>query len=283
MPPLQLPPGSACRVVLATGTPRAQLNPVYRTLAAQAAAAPDSPALEQWDLELLRGHVTAPVVLALAASVHDGRTYRLRIALHADGASVERDGGQEWGRREPAELPGLIAELLPTGSVLAAPPRLTQQHPGKELRLTSSQSEQLRARIAHGDEVSVAVRAMPGLDPRLRDALLARGDRVSLSLTLHGADRGSAHRRRADRCSAPWNGADRDGAPRGRAGPVPLETPVAFGRLWSVGELGLYRTDRDGSPPGTVLPVEPGDVLGTILPLLAEGARFAADRAGVAR
>ena len=243
-------PGAACAAVLAAGTDPRELNPVYRALADDTPAT--IPALGDTDLDLLRQQVTAPAVLAIAVLI-DGRTRRMRIALRREGAGVEREDGESWSPHAPEDLPPLIAALFPSDSPWGAAPRVTQQSAGAGLGLDAQQASALRARIRDGEAPQEAVRRLPGLDPALRDALLGDGDRASASLTLHDAQ--SAE----------------------------FDRPVTFGRLWTVGESGLYRTDTDAPPGGSVVPVEPGDVLGTVLALLEEGLRFAARDAGAVR
>ena len=87
--------------------------------------------------------------------------------------------------------------------------------------------------------------SVPALDHSLRDALTATGPRLSLSLTLHD--------------------------PLGRV----TEQPVTWSRLWVTGSKGLYRLDQPTSPALAIHPVEGGDVLGTLLPILEQGLHFA--------
>ena len=56
------------------------------------------------------------------------------------------------------------------------------------------------------------------------------------------------------------------------------ERPVTFSRLWVRGDEHWYRLDADGAAGGTIHPVGAGDVLGTALPVLERGVRFAAAR-----
>src|SRR5699024_3804633 len=89
-------------------------------------------------------------------------------------------------------------------------------------------------------------RARPAPADPLREGLPATGPRLSLSLTLHVA------RRRV------------------------TEPPVSWSRLWVTGRRGMYRMDRPSTPALEVRPVGGGDVLGTLLPILEQGLRFAA-------
>ena len=57
--------------------------------------------------------------------------------------------------------------------------------------------------------------------------------------------------------------------------PARLAQPVSIARLWNRGQLGLYRTDTTDRSRIEVVAVEPGDVLGTVIPLLEESIRFA--------
>ena len=65
--------------------------------------------------------------------------------------------------------------------------------------------------------------------------------------------------------------------------------PIGFSRVWAEGANGLVRMDvpTGGSRVPAPVDVEPGDVLGTLLPLLTEGQRFVAQgtasRSGNAR
>lgn len=238
----------ALGAVRASGTPQSSLNPIYRALS----ASEPSTRIDGPELDLLVEQMTAPAVMVLAVECA-GSTRRIRVGIHADGATVERSkgaSGQEpgdshWARAERADLPRLLAEVLPAGSPLAAPPRLTVESPHTVLRLDPGHLEQLRELLASGHDPQSAFGRIDGLDPRLQDALTAHGDRASLSLTLHSPD------------------------------PARLEQPVSIARLWNCGKLGIYRADAPDQPAVEVVPVEPGDVLGTAIPLLEQAIRFA--------
>lgn len=238
----------ALGVVRAAGTPQSNLNPIYRALpTAEPSALIDGP-----ELDLLVDQLTAPAVMVVAVE-SAGSTRRIRVGIHAGGATVESSGGSSgqepgdshWARADRADLPRLLASVLPEGSPLSAPPRLTVESAHTVLRLDPAHLEQLRELVASGHDPQSAFGRLEGLDPRLQDALTAQGDRVSLSLTLHSPD------------------------------PARLEKPVSIARLWNCGELGIYRTDTPDRPAVEVVPVEPGDVLGTTIPLLEQAIRFA--------
>lgn len=247
--------------VRAAGTPLAALNPVYRALAADevtgegsggTAGAGAGSALVGSELDLVVRHVTAPAILVLAVE-SDGSARRVRVGIRADGATVEgTEGSAEdspgtsyWSQIALADVPRLLAEQLPSGSPLGAPPQLTVQGTGAVLRLEPTHVQQLRELLVAGVDAETAFSRIEGLDPRLRDALTARGDRASLSLTLHSPDRAR------------------------------LERPVGIARLWACGQLGIYRTDAPEKAQIEVVPVGPGDVLGTVVPLLDQAIRFA--------
>ena len=262
MTAMQISTASACAAVLETGHDRGELNPIYRALEDPAAALP-APAVSDADLELLTAHLTAPSVLVLAVQTSTG-TRRVRVGLHGERATVEEDN-EKPGTEEPSQwrwvpvtdVPQVIAQLLPAGP-LAAPPLLTQESPGAALRLQPEHFDQLRALLEKGVAPAEAFAQLEGLDERLRDALTAQGDRASLSLTVH---------RRTNVA-----GDDDTDAQAGRT----AAESANFTRLWTVGELGMYRTDApEASHVVQVLPVAPGDVLGTVLPLLEEGLSFA--------
>lgn len=264
MPPLTAHLGQAARWVQRGGTGPGAWNPVYRALAQDAraedrAAAPrgaEDQAPSPEELELLIRQLCAPALLVLAVT-DDASTRRLRVALAPDEATLERSAGEEpstWWSAVPAEVPAAVLALL-EGTGAEASPHLAVAAEPAGMRLSAEQIETVRTALAAGASPAEAFAAVPGLDPHLRDALTATGPRLSLSLTLHD----------------PAPGADAE--------------PVSWSRLWVRGQLGLYRTDATGAPMPTIHPVPDGDVLGTVLPVLEEGLRFAAFRnaAGGAR
>lgn len=250
----------AIGAVRASGTAESALNPIYRALLTGAASGMrtevvDSAAegsVEGPELDLLVRQMTAPAVMVLAVEA-GGLAHRVRVGIHADGATVEHSeessgsepGTSRWSECALEELPRLFADALPAGSPLGAPPRLTVQNRPDTLRLDAAQLTRLRELLVAGVDAETAFSRLDGVDPRLQDALSARGDRASLSLTLHSPD------------------------------PARLAQPVSIARLWNCGQLGIYRTDSPDHPQIEVVAVEPGDVLGTVIPLLEESIRFA--------
>lgn len=238
--------GQAAQWVRRRDVPEVLWNPVYRALA-DGSAPPPSELPAGAILDLVRRQLTAPALLVVA--VTDGqRTHRLRIGLDPAGASVEQadaDQPSRWSEITVQELPSRIIRLLEEAGVELAPAQLSIERSADALRLTPAQSRTAHAALARGLAPEEAFAALPDLDDTLRDALTATGPRISLSLTLHD--------------------------PSGRA----TERPVSWSRLWSSGRKGLYRLDQPSSPSPAVHPVGGGDVLGTLLPILEQGLRFA--------
>lgn len=264
MPPLTAHLGDAVHWVRREGTGPEAWNPVYRALAQDARAdgdaaehlGADEPAASPEELDLLVRQLCAPALLVLAVT-DDTSTRRLRIALAPEEATLEQSTGEgpsRWWSASPAEVPTAVLALL-EGTGAETSPHLAVAAETAGLRLSAEQLETVRAALAAGASPAAAFAAVPGLDPRLRDALTATGPRLSLSLTLHD----------------PTPGAGTE--------------PVTWSRLWVRGQQGLYRTDATGAPMPVVHPVPDGDVLGTVLPVLEEGLRFAAaqDTRGGAR
>lgn len=229
-------------------------NPVYRALVDDGGTPPDSsPGVEATGpdgADLVRRQLTAPALLVVAVTEGE-RTRRLRIGLDPVGATVERsepDQVPRWSELPVAEVPATIAALLEDSGIDLAPARL--EVAGDDvLRLTPEQTRLAQAALAEGVPAEEAFATLPELDASLHDALTAAGPRLSLSLTLHD--------------------------PQGRV----VEEPVAWSRLWVTGRQGTYRMDSPGTGPLEVRPVGGGDVLGTLLPILEQGLRFAAGTA----
>ena len=227
-------------------------NPVYRALVDEPgpipAGAPDGAGLDEAGTDLVRRQLTAPALLVVA--VTDGaRTRRLRIGLDPAGATVERADGDRpshWTEIDVPRVPATITALLEDAGVDLAAPQLSVRRRGDALRLTPEQHRIARAALARGLPAQEAFASVPGLDDSLRDALTASGPRLSLALTLHD--------------------------PQGRV----TQEPVTWSRLWATGSRGLYRLDQPTTPALEVHPVPGGDVLGTLLPVLEQGLRFAA-------
>lgn len=258
---------------------------------------------------LVLRHATTPALLTLAVDEGAGpRT--LRVGLHPDGATVEAadpqgtDPGAQAMDADAqvihadaqatdadaratdaeaqasgtpstsaitevhlADLPARLADALPAGP-LSAPPLLTQESAARSMRLAPEQARAIIDAIREGRSPAEAARELEGIEPALLTALTAAGPRVSLSLTLHPDARGDAARP--------------DGVPRSDR-PREDAPPVTFARVWTQHGDALLRSDASGAPPGSILEVAPGDVLGTLLPLLDQGVRFSAgDSAGEA-
>ncbi|MFC0675568.1 hypothetical protein [Brachybacterium hainanense] len=260
---MTLPLQEAARAAVRGGTPPRDWNPVYRALAAGVVAGaeaagtagpadggtPEGPETDE-RTDVLQRQLSARALLVVTATQEDGSTRRLRIGLAPDGATFEssRDGEDSrwWSAPLPAAGEEILALLAEAG--VHGPAALTLDDAAPALRPSPAQLERVREELARGAGPEEAFAALEDLDPRLRDALAARGTRLALSLTLHDPQEGPG-----DAAAA------------------------SFSRLWVRGALGLYRSDADG-PPGQVRPVGDGDVLGTALPLLEQGLAFAASR-----
>lgn len=229
----------------------AEWNPVYRALLEDAPASPPQDLPTEAELALVRRQLSSPALLVVAVT-EGGRTRRLRLGLDPARGTVERSDGEEpslWSELAEPEMPSAIAALLEECGLPVSAARLTTEREADQLRLTPAQNRIVRAELARGLAPADAYAAVPDLDERLRDALTAMGPQIALSLTLHD--------------------------PQGRV----TEWPVTWSRLWVQGELGRYRLDAPTTPGGAIQPVDDGDVLGTVLPILEEGLRFAAARA----
>lgn len=239
----------AVRCAVRSGSGEQELNPVYRALLRSGDERREGEPLSGPDAELLAAHVASRAVL-IAALTRGEETRRLRLGLSPQQVTVERSHGDQdpvWSATDRSQVPGLLDELLEGAGPLAAAPQLTVQGASEELWLTPEQAQQVRARLSDGASAAEVFAHLEGLDPRLRDAMTADGDRVSLSLTLND--------------------------PAGRA----AESPLTWSRMWVAGELGVYRMDAPASGGAAVHPVADGDVLGTALPIIEQGVRFAAD------
>lgn len=222
-------------------------SPVYRALAPSPTPGP-RPDLGDAELDLLHRQLTARALMVIAVSSGTS-TRRARFALDPAGPSAETsqdEAPSRWSAVGIHEIPRAISELLGAADVEPAPPRLTVEGEAEPLRLTPQQNATARAALEQGAGPEEAYVAVPGLDDRLLDALTAAGPRISLTLVLH----------------------DPDG--------VVAERPVSFSRLWVTGLRGMYRVDTPDDGGGAIYAVDEGDVLGTALPLLEEGMRFAA-------
>lgn len=239
----------ATRWAAAGPAPAPAWNPVYRALVGDPAPGEER-APDVQSLDLVLRQLTAPALLVMAVT-RDDTTRRLRVGLDASAATVERADGHGpslWTEIAVQDVPSAVTALLEDSGVPAAPPRMMIRREADGLRLTAEQNRTARAALARGLSPEDAYAAIPDLDPRLRDALTATGPRVGLSLTLHD--------------------------PHGHV----TEQPVSWSRLWATGERGLYRLDAPARPDGAIHAVDRGDVLGTVLPVLEEGLRFAAAR-----
>ncbi|MGP9537778.1 hypothetical protein ACT3SP_07190 [Brachybacterium sp. AOP43-C2-M15] len=249
MPPLTAHVEQAARWAHDDADPPDRWNPVYRALLpAPPGGAEQVP--DEVDLDLVVSQLSAPALLVVAVT-HEGSTRRLRAALSPHGATLESsrdEGASTWWSVPVEQVPSAIGELLAEAGIAPASPHLTVAGDAAGLTLTPSQIAQVQASLAAGSPPEEAFGAVEGSDPRLRDALTASGPRIALSLTLHDASG------------------------------VVTEDPVNWSRLWVRGELGLYRTGSTGSALPVVQPVTDGDVLGSVLPVLEQGVRFAAAR-----
>lgn len=234
--------------------PEASWNPVYRALAEGSASTPLPPAdlPDGASLELMQRQLTASALLVVA--VTDGqRTRRLRIGVDPAATTVEQadpDQPSRWSELNIQDVPARVIRLLEESGVDLDPAELSIVRGTHALRLTPVQSRMAYAALTRGAPPEGAFAAIPDLDDTLRDALTATGPRISLALTLHD--------------------------PRG----LVTERPVTWSRLWVTGQTGLCRLDQPSGPSLAVHPVGGGDVLGTLLPLLEEGLRFAGACAG---
>lgn len=230
----------------------ARWNPVYRAMVDRAGAppehSPEPPAASAADVDLVRRQLSAPALLVVAVTAAE-RTRRLRIGLDHAAVTMERAEGEapsQWTELAAQQVPSTVCALLVEAGIDLSPS--LSAHGGATVRrLTDEQARLAHAALAAGAPAEEAFADLPGLDDALRDACTATGPRLSLSLTLHD--------------------------PRGRA----TEEPVTWSRLWVTGRRGLYRMDRPASAPVEVRPVGGGDVLGTLLPILEQGFRFAAE------
>jgi len=245
----------AARWVQQTPDAGAEWNPVYRALLEAPAPVPtegpggtSGAAPDAASIGLVLRQLTAPALLVVAVTV-GARTRRLRLGLDPTGATIERaDGDQpsQWTESAVADVPAVITGFLEDAGVDLDPPRLDIRRRAEARRLTPEQTRLARAALERGVPAEDAFTSLPGLDAALRDALTAAGPRLSLALTLHD--------------------------PRGTV----TEQPVNWSRLWVTGADGLYRMDQPSGPALEVHPVDGGDVLGTLLPILEQGVRFAA-------
>ncbi|MDO5661383.1 MAG: hypothetical protein Q4G40_01695 [Brachybacterium sp.] len=228
--------------------PRERINPLFGA-AVTAGAAPAS-GLSEDDLEVVRRAALAPTAMGL--TVVDARGERaLRLSIDEIGAVVIGESASRparWQTTAIPDLPRYLLGVLPPEGRLAAPPRLASCRDADALQLTPAQAADARARLRAGAPAREVFASLEGLDPHLRDALVADGDRATFAYALH----------------------------RPPGGPHP---PRAFRmtRTWTCGELGLYRSESPDLSAG-IHQVPDGDVLGTLQPLLDEGARFAIGR-----
>lgn len=240
----------AARRVVAS-TPLQDWNPVYRALApdpAHLGAGVDEIDADPGSEEILRHQFSARALLVAAVS-EKSSTGRLRLGLHPAGTTVEfsrDDAPSTWSAVSAERVPTLVEELLAPAGYTSAPPRLSVRQDDDGLRLTPAQIEQVRQELARGTASADAFAVADDLDPRLLEAFTTQGPRAAVSLTLHD--------------------------PSGEV----AEDPETWSRLWVRGGRGLYRMDGTEAVLGAVHPVEEGDVLGTVLPILEEGLRFAA-------
>ncbi|MCS6712307.1 hypothetical protein JSY14_09855 [Brachybacterium sp. EF45031] len=248
----------ALAVLCSEGSEPHAWNPVYRFLSRDSAGhreshAPGSSLTCDAEVsDLLRRHVEAPALIVLA--VQEGATtHRLRVGLHADGATVETSHGESpptWEELPAREAGRRLAAALPE-RLRSAAPELTQGSPALRRGPTPAQAARLAAAVRDGAPLAQAVDQLGEADGDLRDLMLADRDRVSLTLSLT---------------------------------PVPsTDEPVVLTRLWVRGDLGLYRIDRSPRLRPEALLVADGDVLRTLLALLQQGLSRVAVTEGAGR
>lgn len=240
----------AARCAVRAGADEQDINPIYRALLRSGDEHRGRTSPSGSEAELLAAHVTSGAVL-VAALTRGDETRRLRLGLGPRRVTVERSHGERepvWSATETSQVPGLLGELLEGTGPLAAAPRLTVGRESEGMWLTPAQAERARTRITDGVPAAETFSHMDDVDPRLRDALTADGDRVALSFTLDAPSRQAA------------------------------ESPLTWSRMWVVGDLGIYRMGAPAAGGAAVHPVADGDVLGTALPIVEQGVRFAAAR-----
>lgn len=274
MPPLTADLEQAARWVADSSVPPEIWNPVYRALVPAQEHTPAGAGQKKTEQDetgqdetgrrgagqgeddsasaaILGRHFTSSALLVMATT--DGAsTGRLRVGLHPDAATVETSRGRSpstWAATSVDRIPTLIEQLLTPVGLAGTPPRLGVRREAAGLRLTPEQIEQIRHELSRGTAPQEAFAGAEDIDPHLRDALTAHGARASVSLTLHNP---SGRRLQASGTGETWS------------------------RLWVRGERSLYRMDDTQAALGPVHPVADGDVLGTVLPVLTEGLRFAA-------
>ena len=239
--------GSATQWASEGPVPAEDWNPVYRALreppAREGRGRPD-----EATVDLVLRQLTAPALLVVAVTDAE-RTRRMRIGLDPVVATLEHSEDDEpshWSRIDAQEVPTRITAMLEEAGIDLAPARLGVERGSTALRLSAEQGRAAAGALARGLAPEEAFAAVPALDAPLRDALTATGPRLSLALALHD--------------------------PQHRV----TEEPVTWSRLWATGRRGLYRLDQPTSPALSIHPVDGGDVLGTLLPILEQGLRFAA-------
>lgn len=194
----------------------------------------------------------APTICALRVSSAEG-TEELRIAIDPAGVIlIAGDDGTpaEWMESSVSEIPNYLRALIPAGTRLAAPPEMTARGEHNALRLSDEQRRHIAERIRAGTPARKAISEQTDLDPFLRDALLSDGARAVLDISLY--------------------------VPPAEGGEVFLFHLL---RRWNAGGLALYSVDDDASILDGTHVVADGDLLGTVLPLLQEGASLAVGKA----
>lgn len=204
--------------------------------------------LEPPELHLVQRALVAPVVAALGVT-SDGEQEELRIAIDADGAILMTRGNggtADWMGAPVAEITDYVRELLPFPSRLSASPQMTARGGHNALRLTSEQRRSIAQRVTEGVPAREAIAAQHDLDASLRDALLTDGDRATFDITMY-------------------------------IPPVEDAPVLRFHllRRWTAGHQGLYSADGEEGFSESIHQVADGDLLGTVLPLLDEGAALA--------
>ncbi|PMC75081.1 MULTISPECIES: hypothetical protein [unclassified Brachybacterium] len=223
------------------------MNPAWLPRIDAAALAPSS--LDAAQQRIVDRALIAPTVLALSVTTASERR-EVTVVVDREGAitlTPDAEGTYRWEEIEVAQTAALLEAQLPADTPLAAPPQMTARSESTRLPLSPEQQQAIAARRESGVRAQDAIAAQEDLSPLLRDALLSDGDRAVLDISLH----------------VPAEGGE---AP-----------PLLFHLLrhWTVGAHGLYAADGDEPIATAIHRVEGGDVLATMLPLLAEGVQLA--------
>lgn len=223
-----------------------RINPAWLPQLDSAQLAPTD--LEPAELLLVQRALVAPVVAALGVTT-DAEQEELRIAIDTDGAILltrRGDGSADWMDAPVSEVTGFLLELLPQHSRLSAPPQMTARGDHTALTMTRGQRCSIAERVTRGIPAHEAIATQEDLSEHQRDALLSDGDRATFDIAMYIP---------------------------------PTQTQPALNfhllRRWNAGALALYSADGADGFSESIHQVADGDLLGTVLPLLAEGAAVA--------